>query len=74
MTLGERMVDNYPEVFEGQPYMRTRSTNVLRTTATMMGLVQGITSRRPDLKWNEVDNSRAFLQHSILMAQCVRDV
>lgn len=62
VTLGERMVDNYPEVFEGQPYMRTRSTNVLRTTATMMGLVQGITSRRPDLKWNEVDNSRAFLQ------------
>lgn len=62
VALGQRMVDNYPEVFEGKPYMKVHSTNVLRTTATMQSFVQGVTSRRPLLEWTEVDNSRSFLK------------
>ena len=61
VELGERTVDNYPEVFGGKPYMKAHSTNVLRTTATMQAFIQGVTSRKPDAEWAEVDNSRSFL-------------
>lgn len=61
VSLGQRTVDNYPEVFEGKPYLKVHATNVLRTAATMQSFVQGVTSRRPGLEWTEVDNSRSFL-------------
>lgn len=61
LEAGRRMVDNYPEVFDGRPFLKANSTNVLRVSATMQSLVQGITSRRPHLEWDEIDNSRSFL-------------
>ncbi len=60
--MGKRMVDNYPEVFEGKPFLKVNATNVLRVSATMQSFVQGITSKRPHLEWNEIDNSRSFLK------------
>lgn len=59
--IGRRMVMNYPEVFEGEPYLKTNATNVLRVVATMHSVNSGIQSLRPDLEWSEVDNSRSFL-------------
>jgi hypothetical protein len=56
------MVENYPEVFEDAPYLRTHATNVLRVAATMQSVNSGILSLRPDLVWAEIDNSRSFLQ------------
>ena len=59
--IGRRMVQNYPEVFEDNPYLKTNATNVLRVAATMQAVNQGIQSLRPNLEWAEVDNSRSFL-------------
>lgn len=55
------MVQNYPEVFEGHPYLKTNATNVLRVAATMQSVNSGILSLRPGLEWAEIDNSRSFL-------------
>lgn len=60
-ALGGRMADNYPEVFDGVPYLKAEATNVLRVSATMQSVIQGIVSRRPSLEWNSIDNSRSFL-------------
>ena len=59
--IGRRMVQNYPEVFEGRPYLKTNATNVLRVAATMQSVNSGILSLRPGLEWAEIDNSRSFL-------------
>ncbi len=59
--LGARLADNYPEVFDGNPYLKANATNVLRVSATMQSVVEGILSRRPELHVEEIDNSRAFL-------------
>ena len=59
--IGRRMVQNYPEVFEGHPYLKTNATNVLRVAATMQSVNSGILSLRPGLEWAEIDNSRSFL-------------
>ena len=59
--IGRRMVQNYPEVFEGRPYLNTNATNVLRVAATMQSVNSGILSLRPGLEWAEIDNSRSFL-------------
>ena len=59
--LGARMADNYPEVFENEPYVKAHSTNVLRVSATMQSVIEGILSRFPGLHIDEIDNSRAFL-------------
>ena len=60
--LGVRMVDNYPEVFDGKPFVKANATNVLRVAATMHSVIEGILSRRPDLRADEIDNSRSFLK------------
>lgn len=60
--LGRRLVQCYPEVFEGRPYLKTRATNVLRVAATMQAVNAGILSLRPELEWDETDNSRSFLK------------
>ncbi len=60
--LGARMADNYPEVFDGSPYIRADATNVLRVSATMHSVIEGILSRRPEIHLGELDNSRAFLK------------
>lgn len=59
--IGRRMVQNYPEVFDNQPYLKTNATNVLRVAATMQSVNSGILSLRPTLEWAEVDNSRSLL-------------
>lgn len=59
--IGRRMVLNYPEVFEGDPYLKANATNVLRVAATMQAVSSGILSLRPELEWAEIDNSRSFL-------------
>lgn len=59
--IGRRMVRNYPEVFDEEPYLKTHATNVLRVAATMQSVNSGILSLRPDLEWAEIDNSRSFL-------------
>ena len=56
------MADNYPEVFDGQPFVKANATNVLRVAATMQSVIEGILSRRPDLRADEIDNSRSFLK------------
>ena len=61
IEMGKRMVENYPEVFDGRPFLKANSTNVLRVSATMHSLIQGIVSLRPGLEWSEIDNSRSFL-------------
>ena len=60
--LGARMADNYPEVFENNPYVKANATNVLRVSATMQSVLEGILSRFPGLQVDELDNSRAFLK------------
>lgn len=62
LELGRRMVDNYPEVFEGEPYLKANATNVLRVSSSMQSVVQGITSRVPDAEWVEIRNSRSLLK------------
>lgn len=59
--MGKRMVDNYPLVFEDDAYLKAEATNVLRVSASMQSFVQGVTSRRPDLEWAEIDNSKSHL-------------
>lgn len=59
--IGRRMVENYPEVFEGKPYLKAHGTNVLRVADSMQSLAQGITSKCPDAEWAEISNSRSFL-------------
>lgn len=59
--IGRRMVQNYPEVFADNPYMKTNATNVLRVAATMQSVNAGILSLRPGLVWDEIDNSQSFL-------------
>ena len=59
--IGRRMVQNYPEVFENHPYLKTNATNVLRVAATMQSVNSGILSLKPELEWAEIDNSRSFL-------------
>ena len=61
VALGRTTVENYPEVFEGEPYLKANATNVLRVAATMQAFVQGVNSVKPGLEWAEIDNSRAFL-------------
>ena len=61
--IGIRMAENYPEVFQDCPYLKANATNVLRVSATMQSLIQGISSVYPELEWSEIDNSRAFLPH-----------
>lgn len=61
VEMGQRMVDNYPEVFQESPYLKANSTNVPRVVSTMHAFVQGVTSRKPHLEWKEVSNSRSFL-------------
>lgn len=60
--LGVRMVENYPEVFEGEAFVKANSTNVLRVAATMHSVLEGVLSRCPQLEIDEIDNSRAFLK------------
>ena len=60
-ALGQRMVDNYPGVFDGKPYIKTLATNILRVAATMGAFNQGVQSRRPDLQWDMVGNSKSYL-------------
>ena len=60
--LGVRMVENYPEVFENKPFVKANATNVLRVAATMQSVIEGILSRCPELRIDEIDNSRAFLK------------
>ncbi len=60
--LGVRMVENYPEVFENKPFVKANATNVLRVVATMQSVIEGILSRCPELRIDEIDNSRAFLK------------
>lgn len=59
--VGRRMVKNYPEVFEGKPFLKTHSTNVLRVVETMNSVNSGILSMRPDLEWDEISDSRSYL-------------
>ena len=59
--IGRRMVLNYPEVFDEEPYLKTNATNVLRVAASMQSVNSGIQSLRPALEWAEIDNSRSFL-------------
>lgn len=61
VNLGRRTAQNYPEVFEDEPYLKANATNVLRVAATMQAFVQGVNSENPTLEWAEIDNSRAFL-------------
>ena len=62
--IGRRMVQNYPEVFEGHPYLKTNATNVLRVAATMQSVNSGILSLRPGLEWAEIDNSLFVPYHT----------
>ena len=59
--LGKRMVENYPSVFQGNAYLKANATNVLRVAASMQSFALGVTSKRPDLPWAEIDNSKAHL-------------
>ena len=61
LALGRRTAENYPEVFEDEPYLKANATNVLRVAATMQAFAQGVNSINPGLRWAEIDNSRAFL-------------
>lgn len=61
LNLGRRTAQNYPEVFENEPYLKANATNVLRVAATMQAFVEGVNSINPELRWAEIDNSRAFL-------------
>lgn len=60
--LGKRMYENYPEVFSGRPYVNAESTNVLRVSATMQSVIEGIMSCCPSLEISGMDNSRAYLE------------
>lgn len=60
--LGRRMYENYPEVFSGHPYVKAEATNVLRVSATMQSVIEGIMSCCPSLEISCMDNSRAFLK------------
>lgn len=61
--LGTRMVENYPEVFEGRPYIGAEATNVLRVSATMQSVIEGLLQVRPGLEIDRVENSRSFLPY-----------
>jgi hypothetical protein len=60
-AIGQRMADNYPQVFNGNPSLKTYSTNVLRVTASMGAFNQGVQSRYPDLQWSLVGYSKSYL-------------
>lgn len=60
-VLGQRMADNYPQIFEENPYLKTLSTNILRVTASMGAFNQGVQSRRPELQWDIVGYSKSYL-------------
>lgn len=62
-AIGERMADNYPQVFAGKPYLKSEATNVLRVAATMQSVNSGIQSRFPNLEWDCIDNSQSFLPY-----------
>ncbi len=76
--LGARMVENYPEVFEGKPYIGAEATNVLRVSATMQSVIEGILQKRFGLAIDRVENSRSFLPYlnpygSVCPGRTVRD-
>ncbi|MCQ2141591.1 MAG: histidine phosphatase family protein [Bacteroidales bacterium] len=61
--LGRRMADNYPEVFGGDPYVKTVSTSVVRVSETMHGFNLGLQSRLPGLEWDKIDATRTNIRY-----------
>lgn len=59
--IGRRLVQNYPQVFASNPYLKANATNVLRVAATMQSVISGIQKEAPETEWVEIDNSRSFL-------------
>lgn len=59
--IGRRMAEHYPEVFRDSPFLKANSTNVLRVTATMNGVIRGISTLFPGNQWTEIADSRSFL-------------
>lgn len=59
--IGKRMAEHYPAVFKEKPFLKANSTNVLRVTATMNGVIRGICSEFPEVDWAEIADSRSFL-------------
>lgn len=61
--LGQRMADNYPEVFAGDPFVKTISTSVVRVSETMHGFNLGLQSRMPELEWDIIDATRTNIRY-----------
>lgn len=59
--IGRRMAANYPEVFEGDPYIKTISTSVVRVSQSMASFNLGLQSAIPSLEWDFTDASSLYL-------------
>lgn len=59
--IGRRMASNYPEVFEGDPYICTISTSVVRVSQSMASFNLGLQSAFPELEWDYTDASMLYL-------------
>lgn len=59
--IGKRMAANYPEVFAGDPWIRTISTSVVRVSQTMAAFNLGLQSALPELEWDFTDASSLYL-------------